>query len=64
MGFTMTITKLKLVLLGCLVVAAAVSFDVAGQTSGGQADIDKIQRLIAEYAKAVDTADVVLVREV
>ena len=64
MTFTMTITKVKLVLLGCLVLAAAVSFDIAGQTSGAQGDIDKIQHLIAEYAKAVDTADVMLVREI
>jgi len=60
----MTITQVKLSLLGCLILAAAVSFDVAGQTSGAQGDIDKIQHLIAEYAKAVDTADVMLVREI
>ncbi len=64
MRFTMTITQVKLSLLGCLILAAAVSFDVAGQTSGAQGDIDKIQHLIAEYAKAVDTADVMLVREI
>jgi len=52
------------VLLRCLVVAAAVSMDVAGQAGGAQADVDSIRRLIAEYAKAVDTADVALVRQI
>jgi ketosteroid isomerase-like protein len=52
------------VLLRCLVLAAVASFDVAGQTSGAQADVDDIRHLIAEYAKAVDTADVELVRQI
>ena len=57
-------TKANSVLLRCLALAAGVSFDVAGQTSGAQADVDKIQQLIAEYANAVDAADVMLVREI
>jgi ketosteroid isomerase-like protein len=52
------------VLLHCLVLAAAVPFDAAGQTASAQADVDSIQRLIAEYAKAVDNADVTIVRRI
>jgi ketosteroid isomerase-like protein len=51
------------ILLG-LVLAASTSFGVAGQNSGPQADVDSIQHLIAEYAKAVDTADVTLVKQI
>jgi hypothetical protein len=47
-----------------LVLAAAGSFGVAGQDSGAQADVDSIQHLIGEYATAVDTADVTLVRQI
>jgi hypothetical protein len=36
---------------------------VAGQTRA-QEDVDKIQHLIAEHEKAVDTTDAVLVREI
>ena len=48
----------------CLVLAAAVSFHAAGQNSGAPADIGEIQHLLAQYAKAVDTADVELVRQI
>jgi ketosteroid isomerase-like protein len=54
----------KLTLLRCLVLAAAVSFNVAAQNSGAPADVDAIRHLIAEYAKAVDTADVELVGQI
>jgi ketosteroid isomerase-like protein len=64
MTFKIMNTTIQSVLLRCLLLAAAVSSDVAGQTSDAQADVDKIQHLIAEYAKAVDTADVTLVREI
>jgi ketosteroid isomerase-like protein len=52
------------VLLRCFVLAAALSFELAGQNSGPQADIDSIRSLIAEYAHAVDTADVELVKQI
>ena len=48
----------------CLVLAAVVSFHAAGQNSGAPADIDEIQRLLAQYAQAVDTAEVELVRQI
>ncbi|MGC9945608.1 MAG: nuclear transport factor 2 family protein [Bryobacteraceae bacterium] len=48
----------------CLALAVAVSFHVAGQSSGAPADVDSIRHLIAEYAKAVDTADVELVKQI
>jgi len=47
-----------------LVLTAAVTFNAAGQNSGAPADIGEIQRLMALYAKAVDTADVELVRQI
>jgi ketosteroid isomerase-like protein len=61
MTIKITDTTIRSVL--CLF-AAAVSLHAAGQNSGAPADVDKIQHLIAEYAKAVDTADVTLVREI
>ncbi|HXB72928.1 MAG TPA: nuclear transport factor 2 family protein [Candidatus Acidoferrales bacterium] len=57
----------KSVLMGCLVLAAVsllVACQVACQTRGTQADADSIQSLIAQYAKAVDTADVMLVKQI
>jgi len=63
MAYKMINTTIQSVLLRCVVLAAAASFDVAGQTSGA-ADVYKIEHLIAEYARAVDTADVMLVREI
>lgn len=48
----------------CNRIVLPFAFDVAGQSSSTQADVDKIQHLVAEYAKAVDTADVTLVREI
>ena len=47
-----------------LVFVAAVSFDAAAQNTGTEADIDSIQHLIADYAVAVDTADVKLVAQI
>src|SRR5579864_556998 len=64
MTFKIMNANVKSVLLLCFVLAVAISFDVAGQTSGAQADVDKIQHLISQYAKSVDTADVMLVREI
>jgi len=55
--------KCQSVLSGCLAVAA-VSFAVNGQTRGAEADVVGIQRLIGEYVKAVDTADVALVKRI
>jgi ketosteroid isomerase-like protein len=52
------------VLVRCVVLLAAFSFDLAGQSSGPQPDIDSIRGLIAEYAHAVDTAGVELVRQI
>lgn len=37
---------------------------MAGQSSGPPADVADIRHLIAEYAKAVDTADVELVKHI
>jgi len=54
--FEMTNARV-LVLLFSVVLAAA-------QNSGAQADVDSIQHLIAEYAKAVDSADVTLVKQI
>jgi ketosteroid isomerase-like protein len=54
----------KQVLWRCLVLAAAFSCNAAGDNSGAQADVDDIRRLIALYAKAVDTADVELVKQI
>ena len=48
----------------CLILAAVVSFHAAGQNSGAPADIAEIQSLLAQYAKAVDTAEVELVRQI
>jgi ketosteroid isomerase-like protein len=56
-------TNTRIVLIG-FVLVAAVSLGVAGQSTGAQGDVDSIQRLIAEYAKAVDTADVTLVKQI
>jgi hypothetical protein len=64
MTFKIMNVDVKSVLLLCLVLAAAVSFDVVRETNGAQADVDKILHLIAQYTKAVDTADVTLVREI
>ena len=64
MTFKITSTRMQFVLLRCVLFAAAISFDAAGQTSGPPADVDRIRQLIAEYARAVDTADVTLVREI
>ena len=64
MTFKITSTHIQFILLRCVLFAAAISFNAMGQTSGAQADVEKIQRLIAEYAKAVGTADVTLVREI
>lgn len=52
-------------LFRCAVLAAAFSLNLTGQTSSGpRADVDSIRRLIAEYARAVDTADVALVKQI
>jgi ketosteroid isomerase-like protein len=48
----------------CLILAAVVSFHAAGQNSGAPADIAEIQSLLAQYAQAVDTAEVELVRQI
>ena len=56
-------TNTRIVWIG-LVLVAAVSVGVAGQSTGAPADVDSLQHLIAEYAKAVDTADVTLVRKI
>lgn len=54
----------KSFLLLCLVFGVAVSIDAAAQNTGDPADIDSIQHLIANYAQAVDTADVKLVAQI
>jgi ketosteroid isomerase-like protein len=54
----------KSCLLFCLIFAVAVSIDAFAQNTGDPAHIDSIQHLIADYAKAVDTADVKLVAEI
>jgi ketosteroid isomerase-like protein len=54
----------RLKLLRCAAIAAAVSFHAAAQNSGAPADVDAIQHLIAVYARAVDTADVELVKQI
>ena len=56
-------TNTRIVWIG-LVLVAAVSVGVAGQSTGAAADVDSLQHLIAEYAKAVDTPDVTLVRKI
>jgi hypothetical protein len=56
-------TNARIVLIG-FVLVAAVSLGVAGQSTGAQGDVDSIQRLIAEYAKAVDDAEVTLVKQI
>jgi ketosteroid isomerase-like protein len=52
------------VLWRCLILAAVTARAVAGQSTGAAADVDDIRRLIAEYARAVDTADVELVKRI
>ncbi len=54
----------KSVPLLCVVFAVAASINAAAQSTGDPADIDSIQHLIADYAKAVDTADVKLVAQI
>jgi ketosteroid isomerase-like protein len=56
-------TNTRIVWIG-LVLVAAVSVGVAGQSTGAAADVDSLQHLIAEYANAVDAADVTLVRKI
>jgi ketosteroid isomerase-like protein len=51
------------ILIG-LAFTAVVGFRALAQNTGSPADIDSIQHLIAEYAKAVDTADVKLVAQI
>lgn len=47
-----------------LVLSAAISLHASGQTSGAQPEADNIRRLIAEYAKAFDTADLAIVKRI
>jgi ketosteroid isomerase-like protein len=54
----------KSVLLLCAAFAAAASIDGASQNTGAPADIENIQHLIADYAVAVDTADVKRVAQI
>jgi ketosteroid isomerase-like protein len=42
----------------------AVGLNAFAQNTGSRADIDSIQHLITDYAKAVDTADVKLVAQI
>ncbi len=54
----------KSVPLLCLLFAVTTSIDAAAQNTGDPTDIDSIQHLIADYAKAVDTADLKLVAQI
>jgi len=47
-----------------IVVPASFSFHLAAQNTGDQADVDQIRNLISDYATAVDTADVTLVKKI
>ena len=51
-------------LIRILVLSAAISFQASAQTIGPQPEADNIRRLIAEYAKAVDTADLAIVKRI
>jgi ketosteroid isomerase-like protein len=54
----------KPVLWLCLTLAAGAARGVAGESTGAPADVDDIRHLIGEYAQAVDTADVELVKRI
>jgi ketosteroid isomerase-like protein len=44
----------------CLLLLLAVTYFASGQSTGTRADIQAIQRLVADYARSIDNADTTL----